>query len=116
MDIKDGISLLSLRHQAMLSYLQALALLSAHRVLGHSLQDRTPPTSSFQDSSRGARGSEAGDLVDSLIENRLVLEKSKALESRMQYQIEKLVRSAAEPVTTNDVEGMCIFERTLNFP
>jgi U3 small nucleolar ribonucleoprotein protein LCP5 len=106
LDIKEGISLLSLRHQVMLNYLHALALLSAHRVLGHSLQDRTPPTASFQDPTREPRGSQPGDLVDSLIENRLVLEKSKALEARMHYQIEKLVRSAAEPASTNEVEGM----------
>lgn len=91
----------------MLGYIHALALLSAHRVLGHSLSARSPPAS-FQDPDRGSRGGEAGDLVDYLIEKRLVLEKSKALEARMQYQVEKLVRSALEPLPTNDVEGELI--------
>ena len=33
-----------------------------------------------------------------MIENRVVFEKVKALESKMRYQIEKLVRLAEEPV------------------
>jgi U3 small nucleolar ribonucleoprotein protein LCP5 len=89
----------------MLSYLHSLTLLSAQRVLGNSLKKRTPPAASFQDPAREARGADAGDLVDSLIEGRVVLEKSKGLEARMRYQIEKLMRSAAAPITSGDVEG-----------
>lgn len=82
----------------MLSYCQALVLLSAHRVLGHTLNDRTSSTqqSTFSSAERSPRGSQAGDLVDSMIENRTVLEKVKALESKMRYQIEKLIRLAEE--------------------
>ena len=84
----------------MLSYCQALVLLSAHRVLGHTLADRASDSSSqqkpFSSTERGPRGSRAGDLVDSMIENRIVLEKVRALESKMRYQIEKLVRLAEE--------------------
>jgi len=46
---------------------------------------------------REARGGEAGDLVDAMVEGRVVLEKIKVLEGRMRYQIEKLVRVAEEP-------------------
>ena len=87
-----------------MSYLQSLVLLSAHRVLGHALTDRKPPTQPFASSSRDERGADAGDLVDSMIESRVVLEKIKALESKMRYQIGKLVRLAKEsPANAGDV-------------
>jgi len=93
---KDGISLLSLKNHVLMDYLHSLVLLSSQRILGHSLLDRTPPSESFASSSRGPRGSDAGDLVDSLVESRAVLEKVKTLETRMRYQIDKLVRIARE--------------------
>lgn len=93
---KDGISLLSLKHHVMLTYLQSLILLSSRRVLKHSLAERAPPTKSFSDPQRDERGAGAGDLVDNMIEGRVVLEKIKALEGRMKYQIEKLVRLSEE--------------------
>jgi len=95
-DTRDGISLLSLKHHLMLSYLQAATLLIAHRGLGHSLADRSPPNAPFASSSRPTRGGQAGDLVDHMVEGRLVLEKIKVLEGRMKYQIDKLVRVATE--------------------
>ncbi|KAJ7611584.1 hypothetical protein FB45DRAFT_981937 [Roridomyces roridus] len=94
---KDGISLLSLKHHLLLSYLQNLLLLSSHRAIGHTLTERSPPSQPFSHPDRDARGADAGDLVDSMVESRVVLEKVKALESRMRYQIEKLVRTAQEP-------------------
>ncbi|KAJ7168283.1 hypothetical protein C8R43DRAFT_983808 [Mycena crocata] len=94
---KDGISLLSLKHHLLISYLQSLLLLSSHRAIGHTLTERSPPSQSFSSLDRDARGSDTGDLVDSMVETRVVLEKVKALESRMRYQIEKLVRTAQEP-------------------
>ncbi|KII89232.1 hypothetical protein PLICRDRAFT_53697 [Plicaturopsis crispa FD-325 SS-3] len=96
LDTKDGISLLSLKHHVMLSYLQSLVLLGAHRAAGHSLATRTPPELPFSAIERGPRGADPGDLVDSMLEGRVVLEKVKALEGRMRYQIEKLVRVAEE--------------------
>ena len=95
-DARDGISLLSLKHHLMLSYLQSATLLIAHRGLGHSLVDRSPPNTPFASPSRPARGDQAGDLVDHMVEDRLVLEKVKVLEGRMKYQIEKLVGVATE--------------------
>lgn len=91
-DTKEGISLLSLKHHLMLSYLQSIVLLSARRAIGDSIEDRAPPSEPFSTVNRGIRGSGVGDLVDSMIEGRVVLEKIKVLESRMKYQIEKLVR------------------------
>lgn len=98
-DTRDGISLLSLKHHLMLSYLQAAALLVAHRALGHSLINRDSPDVTFVTSFRAARGNNAGDIVDHMVEGRLVLEKIKVLEGRMKYQIEKLVRVATENQT-----------------
>ena len=86
----------------MLSYLQAATLLIAHRGLGHSLADRSPPEAPFASSLRPARGGQAGDLVDHMVEGRLVLEKIKVLEGRMKYQIEKLVRAATEKQTAQN--------------
>ncbi|KIJ63260.1 hypothetical protein HYDPIDRAFT_155982 [Hydnomerulius pinastri MD-312] len=94
LDMRDGISLLSLKHHLMLSYLQSLVLLSARRATGDSLEIRTAASAPFSTVDRDARGSGIGDLVDSMIEGRVVLEKIKVLESRMRYQIEKLVRVA----------------------
>jgi U3 small nucleolar ribonucleoprotein protein LCP5 len=42
------------------------------------------------------RGGGAGDLVDALVEGRVVLDRARALEGRMRYQIEKLVRMAQD--------------------
>jgi U3 small nucleolar ribonucleoprotein protein LCP5 len=94
--MKDGISLLSVKSHLMVSYLQSLVLLSARRALGHSLNERSPPSASFAAVERPARGDGAGDRVDSMIEGRVILEKIKVLESRMKYQIEKLVKVAEE--------------------
>jgi U3 small nucleolar ribonucleoprotein protein LCP5 len=104
LDTRAGISLLSLKNHVMLSYIHSLALLSSHRVLGHSLLDRAPPSQSFGTMDRSARGCDAGDLVDTMVENRIVLEKAKALEVRMKYQIDKLVRLAQDaPQDEGDV-------------
>ena len=103
LDMRDGISLLSLKHHLMLSYLQSATLLLSHRALGHSFTERCPPATSFGSSERPARGSGAGDLVDQMVEGRIILEKVKVLENRMKYQIEKLVRAATEPQTTKSV-------------
>lgn len=100
---RDGISLLSLKHHIMLSYLQSATLLMSHRALGHSLTERAPPTPGFASAERSARGSSAGDLVDRMVEGRLVLEKIKVLEHRMKYQIEKLVRVSTDPQSTKNV-------------
>ena len=104
MDTRDGISLLSVKHHLMLFYLQSLVLLVARRAAGDTLQNRTPPSLPFSALDRGARGAGLGDLVDSMIEGRVVLEKIKVLESRIKYQIEKLVR-IADDASKNVADG-----------
>ncbi|KAJ7771631.1 hypothetical protein B0H16DRAFT_1660643 [Mycena metata] len=99
----EGISLLGLKAPLLLSYLQSLLLLTTHRALGHTYTSREPPPQPFSSVSRGARGTEGGDVVDALVEGRVVLEKVRALEGRMRYQIEKLVRAATAP--ENDAAG-----------
>lgn len=96
MDMQDGISLLSVKSHLMLSYLQSLVLLSARRAIGHSLTERKTPAAPFSSTTREARGDGAGDLVDGMVEGRVVMEKVKVLEGRMRYQIEKLIRVAEE--------------------
>lgn len=102
-DMSNGISLLSLKHQVFISYLRSLVLVSSRRLLGHSLLERSPPKLPFSAQNRDRRGSRAGDLVDAMIEGRIVLEKIDALESKMRYQIEKLIRLADEPAQGTDV-------------
>ncbi|KAF7985020.1 hypothetical protein HWV62_10022 [Athelia sp. TMB] len=109
LDTKEGISLLSLKHHLMLSYLQSLTLLSSHRALGHAVDDRSPPTQSFSSADREARGSGAGDLIDYMVEGRVVLEKIKVLEGRMRYQIEKLVRVAEGSSSQNIIDDPLAF-------
>ncbi|KAJ3572499.1 hypothetical protein NP233_g3052 [Leucocoprinus birnbaumii] len=97
LNTKDGISLLSIKHHVLLSYLRSLALLSTRRMLGHTLAEREAPKLPFSNPDRDCRGSSAGDLVDATIEGRIILEKTRALEGKLKYQIEKLVRLAREP-------------------
>ncbi|KAJ7594343.1 hypothetical protein C8J56DRAFT_1044091 [Mycena floridula] len=103
LDTKDGISLLSLKYNVLISYLRSLVLVSSRRAIGHSLLERTQPKQSFSDKARDERGAAAGDLVDSMMEGRIVLEKVKVLEGRMRYQIEKLLK-----VAKDDTEGKTI--------
>lgn len=116
LDTKDGISLLSIKHHLLLSYLQSLVLVSAHRVLGHTLKDKTVPALPFSSADRDPRGSQAGDLVDSMVEGRIVLEKIKALESKMRYQIEKLVRLAEEAPSADNVINGTYYVSLHSFP
>ena len=99
MDFNAGISLLSIKHELMLGYIHTLALLNAHRALGHSLapsDDAAPALPGFGNAEREERGTEPADLIAAAVERRLVLEKTKVLEGRMRYQIEKLVRLSEE--------------------
>lgn len=90
----------------MLFYLQSLVLLVARRAAGDMLEHRTPASLPFSTAERDARGAGVGDLVDSMIEGRVVLEKIKVLESRIRYQIEKLVRIAdADDASKNVADG-----------
>lgn len=85
----NGISLLNLKNHTLLSYLHHLVALCALRLTAQSL------------------GSQAGEqVVAQLVKDRLVLDKIAPLESKLRYQIEKLVRkadTAAEPQNDEDM-------------
>jgi U3 small nucleolar ribonucleoprotein protein LCP5 len=84
----------------LLSYIHALTLITAHRILpgpSSSLSQHTPPPGPYSSDSRPARGADAGDLVDASIDFRVVLEKIRPMESQMRYQIDKLVKLALQP-------------------
>ncbi|XP_071276329.1 neuroguidin isoform X2 [Agelaius tricolor] len=76
LDTKEGLSLLQVRSQALLWYLQDLALLVCSKSRGGSLRS-------------------AGGALDRLLETRVVLEKLRPLEQRLKYHLEKLLRAAA---------------------
>jgi U3 small nucleolar ribonucleoprotein protein LCP5 len=96
-----------MKNYSLLSYLHCLLLLASRRALGQSITSRSLPAQPFSTRDRPSRGSEPGDLVDSMIESRIVLEKIKTLEAKLRYQIEKLVRVAEEPESSsNIVDGM----------
>lgn len=75
----DGISLLSLKNSLMLAYMHNLVLLTLARLHGRSL-----------DSDDRVRSS----LVEQLVRQRVILEKIKPLETKLRYQIDKLVSRA----------------------
>ncbi|XP_062454767.1 neuroguidin [Rhea pennata] len=72
---EQGLSLLELRPQLLLLYLQDLALLAGAKVGGASLG--------------------AAPALPRLLETRVVLEKMRPLEQRLKHQVEKLLRAAA---------------------
>lgn len=79
------------------------------------MEDRSPSRSPFSDPSREQRGSNAGDLVDTLVEGRIVLEKADALENRMRYQVEKLLKTAEQAEDT-DLATNGVFLHLFFFP
>lgn len=78
-------------------------LLSARRATGHFLHTRTRFELLFSASERPCRNNGLGDLVDAMVEGRVVLEKIRVLEMKMRYQIEKLIRVAEESQNTADL-------------
>lgn len=101
---------MSLKYHTLLSYLNSLLILSSRRVIGHSLGSRSSPQEPFSVLDRSSRGRDPGDLVDAMVETRIILEKVRMLETRMRYQIEKLVRVAQEPEKRLDmVDGKRCF-------
>lgn len=77
----DGISLLTSKNDAMLDYLHHIIALCISKASGRSLAD----TASSSD-----------QLAPSLVKLRLMLEKSRPLENRLKYQVEKLLSAAAD--------------------
>ncbi|BGP37393.1 hypothetical protein JCM10449v2_001299 [Rhodotorula kratochvilovae] len=92
----SGISLLSLKNQLLLSYLQHLLAFFSLKLSGRSLTDTDGPA----------------DVVHQLVKLRVVLEKIAPLELKLKYQVEKLVRKADQ----FDEEGAQNEEDVLNDP
>jgi hypothetical protein len=69
----DGVSLIQIKLHSLLSYLQNLAYFVLIKIQGLDIDQ---------------------ELISSLIEHRLVLEKIKPLELKIKYQIDKLMKSA----------------------
>ncbi|TKY84688.1 hypothetical protein EX895_006590 [Sporisorium graminicola] len=85
----DGISLLTVKNDAMLDYLHHVVAVCIAKMSGRSLA-----SSSGSGSSGAAQG--PADLVQDLVKLRLMLEKLRPLESRLKYQMDKLLRAAAD--------------------
>ncbi|KAK0534766.1 hypothetical protein OC842_002548 [Tilletia horrida] len=77
--VAHGVPLLALKNDTLLSYLHHLVLLTAHRLRGHSLSDEP-----------------GSQLVDNLVRLRLMLEKTRPIEGKMRYQLDKAVKAAEE--------------------
>lgn len=74
----DGLSLLTVKVDALLSYIHHCVLLGIHRLSGRSL------------------GSDPGaSFVQTLVKLRLYLEKMRPMEARLKYQMEKLLQAVA---------------------
>lgn len=83
----DGISLLSVKNDAMLDYLHHVVAVCIAKISGRSL------TAS---SSKASESQGPEHLVQNLVKLRLMLEKLRPLENRLKYQMDKLLRAAAD--------------------
>ena len=82
----QGISLLSLKNHLLLSYLHALLHTFSLKLTATSLQAK-----------------EGQDLVNYLVKLRVILEKVAPLETKLNYQIQKLIVKADQTGTIEDV-------------
>lgn len=82
---KDGISLLDVKNELLLSYLQNLIFLILVKLRKSKQSSLEDENSQFDD----------GEVVNKLVELRLYLEKGvRPLEEKLRYQIEKVLRAA----------------------
>ncbi|GAA97877.1 uncharacterized protein L969DRAFT_52231 [Mixia osmundae IAM 14324] len=87
----DGISLLTAKNDLLLGYIQQLVFLHLHTSLAGQ------PLSNLSSSDKEG----ATDLVGNLIRTRLILEKIRPIESKLKYQMDKLIRKAHTAADTN---------------
>ena len=78
LDHPEGLSILTVKVDALLAYIQNLALLCVHRLSGHSLGEET-----------------GSQYVKNLVKLRLRLEKMRPMEARLKYQVEKLLQTSS---------------------
>ncbi|KAL8914135.1 MAG: hypothetical protein Q9172_007154, partial [Xanthocarpia lactea] len=87
----EGLSLLDTKNELLLSYLQNLVLLILYKIRNHRI--------SLEVSGQDA-GPSHEDIVKNLVTLRLYLEKGvRPLESRLKYQLDKLLLAASEAVS-----------------
>lgn len=84
MTYPSGISLMSAKNDTLLSYLQQLAVLMLARMEGEEL-----PT----------------EAVKGLVRDRVIVEKMRPLESKLRYQVEKLLRKAESAASHANEDG-----------
>ncbi|WFD26610.1 hypothetical protein MNAN1_001593 [Malassezia nana] len=77
-DHPDGLSLLTVKVDALLAYIHHVALLGVHRLSGNSYEE--DPGKKY---------------IQNLVKLRLCLEKLRPMENRLRYQVEKLLQSVA---------------------
>jgi U3 small nucleolar ribonucleoprotein protein LCP5 len=89
---KDGISLLDVKNDLLLAYLQNLVFLILLKLRDHSKSDKKDGTDPLDIN---------GDVVKKLVELRVYIEKGvRPLENRLKYQIDKVVRAAEDSART----------------
>lgn len=110
---EEGISLLSIKNELLISYLQNLIFLVILKIRGISiLSDEPSPTQTVE---------EADLLDDSIVEKlvalRIYLEKGiRPLESRLKYQLDKLLAAADEPASGLEVNNRTNNQKTTVIP
>jgi U3 small nucleolar ribonucleoprotein protein LCP5 len=89
---KDGISLLDVKNDLLISYLQNLVFLILLKLRGHYVEPRQSEANELDDS-----------VVKKLVELRVYLEKGvRPLEGRLKYQIDKVLRAADDFARTSE--------------
>ncbi len=88
----DGISLLTVKNDAMLDYLHHVVAVCISKISGRSLVG----SSSSISSKDTAPPQGSAELVQNLVRLRLMLEKLRPLENRLKYQMDKLLRAAGD--------------------
>jgi U3 small nucleolar ribonucleoprotein protein LCP5 len=84
LDMSQGISLLQVKCQSLLSYMSYLTQFVLLKISGQDVESEL-------------------SVVDALVELRVVIEKLKPLEQKLKYQIDKLIKSA---VLSQDKEAL----------
>ncbi|CAH7684268.1 hypothetical protein BY996DRAFT_4645708 [Phakopsora pachyrhizi] len=107
---RNGISLLDLKNQIMIGYIQNLINLCAIRIMKSSKKQQSLELD--QDKSFVKT---RDSIVEQLVWYRLVMEKIKPMEARLKYQIEKLLKKAQDAKSVQDVSELDI-ENVINDP
>lgn len=108
--MSEGISLLLLRPQLLLSSLHQLIIMTALRIAGASADidasDSAALTAAMSDRARVALSQEtvSAELAGELAVNQEVFDKVRGLETKLEYQIKKLVGLAEASEKTSAVE------------